>query len=66
MKDSQGQIMAVSTEKEETLVIWRVNFEKRSLRMHKRCIDVISESTNKGLRCIATHPDVPGLFATNI
>lgn len=65
LRNSQGRIMAVSTEVEETLIIWRVNFEKRGLRMHERCLDVMSEesSTNKVLRCIATLPNVNGQFA---
>jgi hypothetical protein len=66
MKNGKGQIRVVSTEKDETVIVWRVNFDKKSLRIHSRCLDVISESTHKVLKCIATHPQVPGWSRFNL
>lgn len=64
LKNSQSQIVAVSTEEAGTLIIWRVNFEKRQLKIHERWLDVGSEDLNKInlLRCIATLPNVHGIL----
>lgn len=64
LKNSQGQLLAVSTEVAETLLIWRVNFEKRHLKVHERWLDIVQDDSNKTkeLRCIATLPNVNGLF----
>ncbi|XP_059475435.1 protein lethal(2)denticleless-like [Neocloeon triangulifer] len=64
-KSIQGQILAVSTEREDTLVLWRVKFDRRALRIHMRLLDVAFDCGREvRLCCLATLPAVPNLVAT--